>query len=133
MNTQQEQDDHGKSQARAQIESIVEMVAAMGTEAEDGREEGDAQELIQSDPLSVQIRSGWYAPGGDNAPEEFKILLCWGGPACQIIGDLSEHSQPENPRLQHQDWGTPWTDYPLTDEEETALQTYCEQFYFGED
>lgn len=127
----EEKDDHGKNQAAAQIRSIIEMVAALDTEDETARE--DAENRIHEDPLSVEVRSGWYIPGSeDRKPEEFNILLCWGGPSCRIIGELSEHGQPEKPRLEYQDWFTAWTDYPLTEDEEAALQTYCQQFYFEE-
>jgi hypothetical protein len=129
MKTQEEK-NHAKEQAKAQLESIIEMVTALETENEEDREK--ALETIQNDPLSVEVRSNWHMVGGEegNKPSEFKILLCWGGPACQIIGDLDDYQNPENPRLQCQDWGTSWTDYPLTSEEEDALLIYCQQFYF---
>ena len=126
----EEKEDRGKKEAIAEIESIVEMVAALNSENDEEREE--ALEAIQNDPLSVEVRSGWHSVGSTHPPDEFCILLCWGGPACRIIGELDEHAQPEKPRLEYQDWGTNWTEYPLTEEEETALQTYCEQFYFEE-
>jgi hypothetical protein len=125
-------EDHGKQQAKAQIESIVEMVALLDDSDNNDENREEALEAIQNDPLSVEVRSGWHSVGSTHPPEEFCILLCWGGPACRIIGELDEHAQPEKPQLEYQDWGTSWTEYPLTDEEQTALQTYCEQFYFEE-
>ncbi len=104
----------------------------MGNDAMQNTDEREALETIQNDPLSVEVRSGWHSVGSTSTPEEFCFLLCWGGPACRIIGELDEHAQPENPRLEYQDWGTNWTEYSLTEEEEKALQTYCEQFYFEE-
>ena len=129
-----QEEDHGKQQAKAQIKSIIEMIDTLNKaiNSENCNEQDEAQEAIQNDPLSVEVRSGWHSVGSTYPPEEFCILLCWGGPACRIIGDLSEHAQPENPRLEYQDWGTSWTEYPLTSEEEEALQAYCEQFYFEE-
>ena len=130
MNTE---DDRGKDQARCQIESIVEMVAAVNN-AETDKEQEDAEERIQEDPLSVEVRTGWHTlDAEDKKPTEFTILLCWGGPAVRIIGDLDEHGQPENPVVEYQDWGTPWTEYRgTTDEQDAALLAYCQQFYFGE-
>ena len=116
-----EKEDHGKQQAKAQIESIIEMVAALNTKNENKRE--SAIETIQNDPLSVEVRSNWHAPGADATPEEFKILLCWGGPACRIIGELSEYNEPEKARIEYQDWFTEWTDYPLTEEEEAQAKS----------
>lgn len=96
-----------------------------------------ARERIQEDALSVQVRYGWITPGASedmlkDGPEEFEILLCTGGPACRIIGDLDEHCQPTRARLQHQDWGTSWQDWIVTGSDYDALMTYCGCFYFGE-
>ncbi len=120
-------ESNAEAQARSQLESIMEMVEALTTDDED-----EAREAIQDDPLSVLVRSGWHIPGEEAEPEEFEILLCTGGPAVRIIGALND-GQPTRPRLQYQDWGTPWTEYiiPAGDERD-ALETYCQQFYFGE-
>ena len=98
--------------------------------------EGIDQE-IQEDPLSVQVRSGWETPGAEPEPAEFLIELSTGGPATRIIGDLRSLScsapYPHRPRLQHQDWFKPWTEYlDATDAQSEALEWYCGMFYFGE-
>jgi hypothetical protein len=179
MSTQvKEERDHAKEQAKAQMESIIEMVANLTREGaaenyvrdltpekvielladeesdenvtvDDLREqlagliadesiepddfefdEDEARQTIQDDALSVLVRSDWYELGSeDNEPAEFEILLCTGGPAVRIVGDLDGGS-PSRPRLQYQDWGTPWTEY--FDVERDTLQTFCEQFYFGD-
>ena len=92
----------------------------------------DAEQRIQEDALSVEVRSGWVSYGcqEDMRPEEFCILLSTGGPATRIVGELNEHGEPTSARLQAQDWFTPWTDYREADEE--ALLTYARCFYFGE-
>jgi hypothetical protein len=97
-------------------------------------DEDDARQVIQEDALSVEVRGDWHTPGGeDAAPTEYKILLCTGGPACQIVGDLDEHNEPDTATIQHQDWFTPWQDlHPLTDEDTAALLDYARNFYFGE-
>jgi len=185
--------NHAEDQARAQLESIVEMVAALDEdksrdaaiaeyiegltdeqvqtlakeasiiEPED-RAEGlpvdamrerikwememsnfepddfsfefddeEARQTIQEDALSVQVRGAWHSPGDtDVEDDEFEILLCTGGPAVRIVGDLNSGS-PDRPRLEYQDWFTSWTELIIdNDEEREALQTYCEQFYFGD-
>lgn len=91
----------------------------------------DAQQTIYDDPLSVQIRSGWYAPGQEGQAEEFEILLCAGGPAVRIMGELDEHNQPSRAYMQYQDWGTPWIDY-YEEGCGAACLEYAKQFYFGE-
>lgn len=94
-------------------------------------DEDVARERIMEDPLSVEVRSGWQSLGETLEPSEFCILLCAGGPAVRIVGDL-DRGEPSRPRVEHQDWGTLWTEYFPTEEEQAALQTYCHQFYFGE-
>ena len=89
-------------------------------------------DLVNDDPLHVQVRSGWENLGDTLEPSEFNILLCTGGPAVRIVGDIVQGC-PERCRLQHQDWGTPWTEViDLTDEQRAAVQWYAEQFYYGE-
>jgi len=62
---------------------------------------------------------------------EFTILLCTGGPAVRIIGELNEHQEPESARIEYQDWFTAWEDMPLTSEQQEKVLTYCRQFYFA--
>lgn len=173
------QDDRGADQARAQFESIKEMVENLfdwqaAAEAEgwtgphkdkhgvtyfedttDGQtyacadwrdlckafdikpdelsEDGEC--TIHEDALSVEVRSGWHTPDAEDgdAPEEYRILLCTGGPAAQIIGRLSGYGEPETARLQHQDWFTPWTDWAGNcGAVEDTLLAYARCFYFGE-
>lgn len=91
-----------------------------------------ARDRIQEDPLSVLVRSGWYSPGDERdpePPEDFEILLCTGGPAVRIMGELDEASQPDRAWLEYQCWGVPWTRYFDTDQE--VLLRYATEFYFG--
>lgn len=100
-------------------------------EAADGYDDADdARQRIQDDALSVEVRSGWGSPGATLQAEEFCILLCTGGPAVQIRGELNEHGEPSRAWMEYQDWGTPWTQYFDTDQD--VLLSYCRCFYFGE-
>ena len=154
--------NHALDQARAQYESISEMVERLehartcncdyddyltdrdncsqfdiifDTEEEfnDHHNEDEARQAIQDDPLEISVRSGWCSPGGngidDMEAEDFLILLCTGGPACRIRGELSNGS-PYRAWLEYQDWGTPWTRY--FDAEQDTLLAYAQCFYFGE-
>lgn len=141
-----------KRQGQAQFDSIKIMVAdlqcAVDQDNEGGADETEApRRRIEEDALSVQVRSGWYQPGAskeDRAPEEYEILLCTGGPACRIVGELDDYCQPTSAQLEVQDWFQPWTEYhPInpadhtfssridTKAEETLL-AYARCFYFGE-
>jgi len=158
--------NHAKEQAKAQLESIVEMVKrlehcrdcdgedceltdkeiyagmnlfykegdkATEEERQEYHDEEAARQSISEDPLSVEVRSEWHTPGEDEAPTEYTILLCTGGPAVRIIGELDEHGQPETATIEYQDWFTPWERYgDISDEEDETLLTYAQQFYYRE-
>ena len=109
----------------------AEELAELETAAGECTSEEDARERIMEDPLSVEVRSDWHAPGAeDNGPAEFCILLGTGGPATRIRGELDQYAQPRRAWLEVQDWGKPWTQYH--DIEQSTLLAYCECFYFGE-
>jgi hypothetical protein len=128
-----------------EAEELAELVAMAG-EAE-SRE--DAEQRIQEDPLSIEVRSGWVSPShaslstGDRMQaEEFCILLSTGGPAVRIMGELDENCEPYRAWLEVQDWFTPWTQYFGTTSRsdpgmlenqasQDVLLTYARQFYFG--
>ena len=132
--------DHAKEQAKAQIDSICEIMTAWELAKDEGEalwegeqvDEDYLQERIQEDPLEVTVRSNWHSPGADKADyAEFNILLCTGGPACRIIGDLGPYCQPESADVEYQDWGTPWTKYrDTTQEQDELILEYCQQFCF---
>lgn len=151
--------DNSYSQAAAQAHSIVTMVAALEVDYDrleelrdmedlddDEREEleelesaangcadyEEALQVIQEDALSVEVRSSWHSPGDMPSPDEFKILLCTGGPAVQIRGELGGFNEPSRAWLEHQDWFESWERYSSGDITQATLLTYCRQFYFGE-
>ena len=89
-----------------------------------------AEERIMEDPLSIEVRSGWHSPGETAEPEEFQILLCTGGPAVRILGELNDYREPIRAWIEYQDWFTPWVEY-FGDVDQDVLLTYCRAFYFG--
>lgn len=115
-----------------ELASEVEELAELETQAGDFESREDAEQRIQEDPLSVEVRSDWHEIGGDSDPSEFRILLCTGGPAVQIIGELDEHKEPSRAWMEYQDWGTPWTERVNQQGDMSALLTYARQFFFGE-
>lgn len=133
-------------QAKIKLEQIVEMVKTLrkagnldgGQEAEKERDRARTQ--IHESVLSVEVRTDWHELGADDLkPTHYKLLLCWGGPAVQIFGELTEPGEVETAELQHQDWGTPWTSVNLwyefggdAENLRAALLEFASQFYFGE-
>ena len=136
VRTAPEKDDHGKSQADAQLASVKEMVKALLAAEENDGDTDNAREAIEQDALSVETRGGWQPASADLAERarafEYKILLCTGGPAVQITGRLNDYNEPESAALEYQDWFTPWTEYPTSAEDEEALLRYAQVFYYGE-
>lgn len=92
----------------------------------------DAEQRIHEDALSVEVRSDWHTPGEDGTPDQFRILLCTGGPAVQIRGELDQHGEPCRAWLEYQDWGTPWTERINQPGDQEALLAYAGCFYFGQ-
>ena len=136
MNTVTER-NHAEENAKAHMESIIELIDKLDGGTIDGEELDcdQIQERIQESILDVEVRTDWHSPGDDdNKPTEYLILLSTGGPACRVIGDLDSYCQPTNAKLEYQDWGTPWTRFynDMTDDDDHALLMYARQFYFGE-
>ena len=126
-------ENHALNNAIGHIESMVEDFKKdqLFEKINDYDAQDQLRESVLNSALSVEFRSGWYSSLDDElVPEEFKILLTWGGPALRIIGELDNYG-PINPKLQFQDWGTPWTDLEITDSQQDALNWFCNCFYFG--
>ena len=136
---------HAITNARGQLESIKELYRnhKQAESNDDYTREDEIREQAQDEALSVEFRSGWHSSVDDDiVPEEFKILLSTGGPACQIIGKLDQYRQPTDIEIQYQDWGTPWEPLQLNSHyadkspnitsDYEALEWFCNCFYFGE-
>ena len=113
---------------KANAAELADLVAAAG----DCEDEASARERIQEAPLCIQVRSGWHRPGDSDVKHgEFEILLCTGGPAVRIRGELDDHRQPTRAFMQYQDWNTPWTDYYESGAGADLLE-YATHFFYGE-
>lgn len=131
MTTTTKDTERSESQAIAQMESIAGMIRTMrdAVEKNDDNAREEAEQAIHEDPLEVSVRSEWVSPGESLTAREYLILLCTGGSAVRIVGDLNRYGEPTSAKLEHQDWGTPWTTYHQADEE--ILLEYARCFYFG--
>ena len=126
-------ENHALNNATGHIESMVEDFKKdqLFEKINDYDAQDQLRESVLNSALSVEFRSGWYSsPEDETKAEEFKILLSTGGPALRIIGKLDDYG-PIEPKLQHQDWGTPWTDFEITEDQQKALNWFCNCFYFG--
>jgi len=130
---------HAIQEARAHLDAILELVTAIecaranGYSTFDGEEMSldELEERVQEWPLSVLVRSNWLSPGDEMRPSEYEVLLCTGGPAVRIRGDLAEHCEPETVRLECQDWFIAWERVSIHPDEAEALLRFVELFCFG--
>jgi hypothetical protein len=125
--------DHAISSAKGWLESILEMVAALenADDYSDARE--NAERRIRQSVLSVEVRDGWRTVGASSVgPEEFMLLLSTGGPALRMIGSLDANNEPDDIRLEWQDWGVPWTEYREARAHRDKLAEFARCFYWGE-
>ena len=134
---------HAITNARGQLESIKELYRSY--QEADLIDDYDKQDVLrekaQEEALCVEFKSGWTSNPEDMKPEEFKILLSTGGPACQIVGRL-DYENPFDIQIQYQDWGTFWEPLQLNSHyadkspnitsDYEALEWFCNCFYFGE-
>jgi hypothetical protein len=151
-------EDRAREQAQCQMEEISRMIARLDLDwdrleelrhdraildsdnlaeltdleaiADDCEDQDEAERRIDEDPLSCEVRSGWTSPGEEMTADEYMILLCTGGPACRIVGDLS-NGEPTSATLEYQDWGTPWTEYYGEALNQADLISYASRFYFA--
>lgn len=100
--------------------------------AGDYEDQDDVIEVMRDNALSCEVRSGWSGNSADLEAEEFRIVLCTGGPHVEIMGELNQFKEPDRAWIQYSDWGTGMTTLPLSVSDGEALLTYCQQFYFGE-
>jgi hypothetical protein len=137
---------HAITNARAQLETIKELYREYKENASAFVSNLDTEEAIvekaREEALSVEFRSGWSSNLENMEPEEFKILLSTGGPACQVKGNLDQYKQATDIEIQYQDWGTFWEPLQLNStyadknpnitSDYEALEWFCNCFYFGE-
>lgn len=88
----------------------------------------DAQEAIDQYPLSCEVRSGWSMSGEDLTPEEFRIVLCTGGPHVEIVGDLDHNGSACSVRVRYRDWSESGE---LFDFDRDAVLRYVSNFFGG--
>ena len=119
--------NEGQKQAAAQYAAIVQMLTDL--DAAEDSDEDDARHRIADHPLHVLVRSDWTQPGDSMEAAEFQILLCTGGPAVRIVGEL-DRGTPCLARMEYRTWDTPWLSY--SGALPAVLCDYAANFYFGE-
>lgn len=101
-------------------------------EAADGCEEReDAEDAAYENALSVEVRSAWTVPGVPFEADEYRIVLCTGGPHVEIRGTLGAYGEPDRACLYYADWFEAPQALGLVAAEAEDLLTYAQRFYLG--
>ena len=144
MTTATVEKDHALANAKAHLESIIELSRKYSKASEDDEYNSmdEIEEVARESVLSIEYRqSCWQSVGSKLTASQGRLLLTWGGPSCQIITDLDEHGEPSgNVEIQYQDWFKPWQGYwpsddindASNDEVRTALEWYVGLFFYGQ-
>lgn len=114
-------------QAQAQLDEIQRLSDLLDADPDND----DLQDELRDLALTQEVRSTWTSMDQDLEPDEYRLLLCTGGPAVQVVGQLDSAGDPCTATLQHQDWGTPWADVNLTRPETELLVWFAQTFYWG--
>ena len=144
MTTATIEKDHALANAKAHLDSIIELSRKYSKASEDDEYNliDELEEKARESVLSVEYRqSCWQSVGSELTASQGRLLLTFGGPSCQIITDLDEHGEPSgNVEIQYQDWFTPWEGYwpsddidnASNDEARAALEWYVGLFFYGQ-
>jgi hypothetical protein len=108
-------------------EELAELESAAG----DCKDQDDAKQLILEDVLCVEYRSGWTSDKSEFSADEFRILLCTGGPHVEIMGEIDHNGEPSRCWIVYSGWGTNGTLYAFEFDQATILR-YCGFFIVGE-
>ena len=100
---------------------MISLIGELSWNVDDGADAlRDAiEQYLQDMPLSVEQfarKSHWRE---DWQLTHYEVLLTTGGPACRFWYD------GDCVKMQHQDWGTPWSDLPLTVDEVHPLEWFA--------
>ena len=109
-----------------ELDCTIDMVSLIGDLSWNAGDGSDAlrdaiEQYLQEIPLSVEQfakKSHWSE---DWQLTHYEVLLTWGGPSCRFWYDPSDGEV----RIEHQDWGTRWSELPLDADDVIALQWFA--------
>lgn len=117
--------DEYPSPARAAVD--VEELQELESALSDFDDAEDAEQRLYELPLSVEVRSGWHTPGEESTPEEFRIVLCTGGPHVELRGEIDHRGAPCRVWVAARDWGQRIDDVSECREYAGTLLSFAQQ------
>jgi len=134
-----EEENDGLNCAKGTFEHIKEMMGrySIAVIDQNDKKAEEIRQEIEESHYGIQVRSGWYSPGSEASdvsrePHGYLITMAGGGPAARIIGELGDHNEPIAARIEHLDWGKPWTEYSLNSDDTAILLDYAGMHWYGE-
>lgn len=119
-------DDKARADWAAEYPEESDELEELEAIAEGFEDEDDVRQQLDEYALDISVRSEWQGLGESLEPSEYRILLCTGGPAVQITGDLGRWNSPETAQIEHQDWFESWKGLPTDTDQEAALLRIAE-------
>lgn len=118
---------------RPYIQTILEKYEEVHQPSSDLDPYDALQDFLQEEVLEISVRcTTWSATHDHLEPDEFRVLLAWGGPSVQIEGVLDDF-QPVDWDVVYMDWGTREVlqSYRLSEDEIEAVEWFLGGIYFG--
>lgn len=109
----------------------AEELAELENAAGECKDQDEAETRIREDALCVEYRSGWTSDKSEFSADEFRILLCTGGPHVEIVGEIDHRGEPSRCWIVYKDWGTSGELTGADFDHDTVLR-YCGFFISGE-
>lgn len=115
-------DEQARDQAKSQLGSIIEIMDEIETCNNDEDEYQGEYSIEELDDQLLDCCIDVQPPD-----QEYHLLLCTGGPAVRVVVG-TDRGEVDWVRLEYQDWGTPWTRYSLSKNEEAYLLEFAQRF-----
>jgi hypothetical protein len=117
------------SQSLAQLAEVARLAELL--EADPDNDE--LQDELRALALSQEVRSDWrcLSIAGETEPDEWRLVLCTGGPHVEVRGEFNNYGDPETASLWAADWGQSLAEVPISQSSADLLLWFGQTFYWG--
>lgn len=116
-------------QALAQVAEIRRLSDQLSAEPDNDDAIGELHALA----LSQEVRSDWRCLShvGECEPDEWRIVLCTGGPHVEVRGEFDCFGEPVSAALWFANWGQPLAEVQISTDDASLLLWFAQSFYWG--
>jgi hypothetical protein len=117
------------SQSLAQLAEVARLAELL--EADPDNDE--LQDELRALALSQEVRSDWrcFVATEECDPDEWRLVLCTGGPHVEVRGEFNNYGDPETASLWAADWGQSLAEVPIPQSSADLLLWFAQTFYWG--